>query len=108
PAHRGGRRRRRNYGRILIVGFTQELAPMPRLLHAPPLLEEERHPGRSTLVANRQYPLLVHPPRPRPALSPHDDPVNTLEINFTEIFEERLDRQKAHFRSRSSQLVDSR
>src|SRR5437667_10992122 len=44
---------------------------------------------------------------PGSAFAAHDYPVDAREVDFPEIFEKRLNRQKAQFRARLLQICDS-
>ena len=62
------------------------------LMHAAPLLEEERD---FFVAAGSQYllnPFLAHWPGSVPALSPYDDPINTRELELSKILEQRFNR----------------
>ena len=55
-----------------------------------PLFEEERGVLCLCLVAEVAYPLRLHRPSQRTTLSANDKPIDTGQIHFTEIFEQRF------------------
>ena len=65
---------------------------------ASPLLEEELHSLVLTLLANILDPIELHRPRLGAGLAPDDHPMDVAQVEFANVFEERLDGQKADAR----------
>src|SRR5579872_6637412 len=56
-----------------------QLAPIARLLHATPLLEEEGHFLPFALTADLANPCRIHGPRTGSAFAADDDPMNAFQ-----------------------------
>ncbi len=63
---------------------------MLRLVHAAPLLEEERYTCTQTLIADLADPLRVHRSSAVPTLAAHDDPVDPFELEGSDRSEQWL------------------
>jgi hypothetical protein len=87
-----------------IGGFATPDAIRPELS---PLLEEEGDAGAHTLPPDAAGPLFLHRSRSMSRLPAHYDPMDAREVKDTEIFQERLYRQEAHFCSYFSKVIDS-
>lgn len=94
--------------RELVVGASVELAPIPPLADASPLLEEERDTCYQTLVPNAADPIRVDRSCFRTALAAHDYPMDTLKIDRSKVFQEWLDREETDPGRCLSQMLDPR
>lgn len=79
-----------DFRRELIVGSPSEFPSSPALMDSSPLLEEERHPCAPTLVADGDDPWSCHGPCLSSALSTDDDPVDALQLERAQIFQQRF------------------
>jgi hypothetical protein len=72
------------------------------------LFEKECHTGGNALIANIAHPIPLHGPRPTPpiALCADDRPIDPLEVEGAEIFEQRLERDKTHWGRGRAQHVE--
>src|SRR5438094_267399 len=86
PFRRGEHRTRQTFWQ-LIVCMSVETTSGFAFMDAAPLLEEERHSCDSALVSQRHHPYGVHGASTGSALSAHNDPVDSGEINSAKIFE---------------------
>src|SRR5947209_2422586 len=78
--------------RIFIESAAVEHPAIASLSYSTPLLEEEWHSCVATLVADGHYPFFAHGTGARAALAAHDHPVDSGEVEFSQIFEQRFDR----------------
>jgi hypothetical protein len=65
-------------------------------LNAAPLFEEEKGAVLVALFLDTLHPCLEHRPGARAAFAADDDPIDTLEVDSAEVFEEWLDAQEPH------------
>lgn len=77
-----------------IVTTAVELTAVFRFPHAAPLLEEERDLRGPTLVAQLDHPLPLHRARAGAAFAADNDPVDSRQINVTQVFQKWLDGQE--------------
>ena len=96
-----GNRRHNSFG-ILIVSSLVKQSAILSFPHAAPLLKEERNMIFAALIADGDDPFLPHWPSTGTALTSNDCPTDSGEIEFTEVFQQRLygkktDRGRAHF-----------
>ena len=80
--------------RKLIVGAAVERPAGLVLACAAPLLEEEGHPLRATLATDVDDPVSKHRPRAGAALAADDHPVDAAEVEWSQVFQQRLDREE--------------
>src|SRR5271163_176885 len=85
-------------GRNVVVGAALQMAAGLVLSHPTPLLEEERDAGSLALHEDREHPLLFHRARTMTAFAANDHPIDCAQVNLAEVFEQRLDGQKANAR----------
>jgi hypothetical protein len=81
--------------RKLIVGAAVERTAGLVFPCAAPLLEEEWHPLCAALTTDLDHPFSKHRSRVRTALTPDDDPIDSVQVERTKISQERLDGQEA-------------
>src|SRR5579864_7999372 len=86
-----GRRSRRH----LVVGAPVQQAPVLPLLNSAPLLEEESRIRSPARFKNSFDPSAFHRSRARTALAADNHPVDTAKVHSAEIFQKRLDTEKA-------------
>src|SRR5690349_4231327 len=111
---RGARSRRRLRKQValgrspwhLIPRSAVEVAASFLLVHAAPLLEEERYPGPAALLANLDDPRPLHRTRACSRLAADDHPVDPFKVEATERTEQRLERQKLHLGAGTPKVVD--
>ena len=72
-----------------------------------PLLEVERDAGRLALVADRPGPIRVHGPSVRAALATYYCPIDSGQVELSEVFEQRLQGQEADRRRGLPQMDDA-
>src|SRR5262245_21593096 len=82
--------------RQVVMNHAVKRSPGDGLLDASPLLEEERHCLISTLIADRSNPIWIDRASTFPTLASGDYPVDTVEIQMTEVLKQGLNRQKPH------------
>src|SRR5437867_1707969 len=80
--------------RKLIVGAAVERAAGLVLACSAPLLEEEGHPLYTALTTDLDDPFSQHRSRVRAALTTYDDPVDSAQVDWAEIGQQRLDGQE--------------
>src|SRR5207302_712285 len=90
----------------VIVSPAVQLPPGLALAYATPLLEEEGHLGLLALAANGLHPLLPHRAGAGTALPADDDPVDALQVELAEVFQEGLDRKEPHRRGCLAKVLD--
>src|ERR1035441_1794708 len=81
---------------ILIIGAPIEQPAILGFSNSAPLLKEERHALLPTLPPNGDHPLPFHRTRPRPTLATNNHPGNSGQVDFTEILQQWLNRQKTN------------
>jgi hypothetical protein len=69
------------------------------------LLEEERHTGGKTLVAQIAHPLRLHPTMCGAALAPHNQPADSGQVKVRQWAKERLAREETNCSPAFSQPV---
>lgn len=74
-----------------IMGAALKFTSCDFFSNAAPLLEEEGHTRVLTLVANGEYPSRLHRSRAWAALATNDHPVNTGEVDLSEVLEQWFD-----------------
>src|SRR5579883_1170282 len=78
----------------IVEGTAIELAPRFGFPHAAPLLEEESNLCGFALLADAMNPAGLHRAGAVAALAANDYPVNPVQLNLSEILQQRLDRQE--------------
>jgi len=91
-----------------VVRAPVQTSPASCLVNATPLLKKENRTLGLALLLDRVSPGGLHGPGAVAALAADDHPVNAGEVDAAEVFEERLDAQKAHHRWCSTQVLDAR
>ena len=71
-----------------------------------PLLEKERYLMFPAKFPNPARPVRLHSARARPRLAADDNPINSPQVEFPEIFEQRLNRKKFRARAGCLQFFD--
>ena len=66
------------------------------LTGAAPLLEEEGHPLRAALTTDVDDPISKHGPRVGAALAADDYPVDSAQVKWSEVGQQRLDGQESN------------
>src|ERR1700688_4753137 len=94
--------------REFVIGLAVELPARCLFSHAAPLFEKEWHAFAFALIPHRDDPFLLHRPCSVAALSTNDYPIDSFEIEFAQIFQERLDREKTDPRFGSLQIFNAR
>src|SRR5208282_236343 len=84
PATYGGSRGCATTIRHLIPFATVKLAPDTLGAISTPLLKEEGHLGRETLIPNRLHPICLNGPRRWPAFASDDHPINIGEVDVVQ------------------------
>jgi hypothetical protein len=85
-----------------------ENSPLTLWRSTAPLFEKERHLRGLALIANAAHPRHRDRPVVNATFSPDDYPVDTGEVDFSQVFEQRFDGEKPYGGVCSSQNVDSR
>ena len=80
--------------RKLVPKRTVEFASSFGFTHPTPLLEKERHARHRALVTDAANPFGFHRARTRTAFPTNDHPTDTVEIDRSEIFQQRFDGQE--------------
>src|ERR1019366_1312317 len=94
-------------GRQLVVGASPQHSARTALLDAAPLLEEEGDPPCTTIVPDGKDPRFVHGSGAWSTLAADDHPVDAVQGERAEVFEEWLDREKANSRPRIAEHVQA-
>src|SRR5260370_37563807 len=102
------RRKRCGDGRHFIVGTAVQGTAVLLLLDAAPLLEEELHALVLALLPNRLDPGLIERSGARAALAADDDPLDPIEVQLSDVLQERLDREESHLRRRRLEVLHTR
>ena len=79
-----------------VVGLSVQLSARALLPDPSPLLEEERHASADALIANFSDPFPSQRSCTVAAFPSHNDPVDTLQIDRTQIFQQRLYRKESY------------
>src|SRR5229473_779886 len=90
-ALRSFRYRPQNAFRILVISASIKHPTVLSLSHPAPLLKEKRHSLFPALPTNGDHPLPFHRTRPRSTLAANNHPGNPRQVDFTKIFQQRLD-----------------
>ena len=72
-----------------------------------PLLEEERHAGHPAAIVRRQRPLGSHPAGLRAGLAADDHPVDPVQVQRSQVCQQRFDRQEAHASGHPARVLDA-
>jgi hypothetical protein len=97
-SQRQGRRWRRGADRQLMESPPQEIASVPRRLHATPLREEERRPHGPALFDDLRHPHRLPRPRPGPRFRARDHPAVPPSASQPGSPQKRLDREGPQLR----------
>ena len=92
----------------LAVDLAFQLSAGGRLPDAAPLFEEERNARAAALVANGKNPFFFHRAGAGTAFATDNDPMNSGEIDRSQVFQERLDGEKADRGVCGAEVVNSR
>src|SRR5205814_9730164 len=97
-----------HYSRHPVADFAIKMTAICTLPHPAPLLEEERYFRPPALIANPHHPLALHRSRSVPTLAADYHPVNPVEVELAEVFEQRLDGEEPHAGRGGAEMLDAR
>jgi hypothetical protein len=92
----------------LIVGPTVKVASVSTLANSSPSLEEEWDASGKALISNAANPLWLKRSCPISALTADDDPVDALQVDSSDVFQQRLNREKTGLGGCLTKVLDPR
>jgi len=91
---------------ILVVCPTLKQPPCLVLPHATPLLKKEGNILQQALISDGYHPLFGEGACVGPALATHYDPMNSRQINLTQMLQQWLDGKESNLRIRLPKVVN--
>src|SRR6202162_1387067 len=91
-----------------VIGLAAKPSTGLRFLYAAPLLKKKRDSSCFALPLDVENPRLLHRSSSVTAFTSDDDPMDAVEVDFSDVLKQRLDGKETHGRRRRAHFIDPR